>query len=120
MTPSDAEAKPVSQSDSTVKTEASSKAEPSSAQDPEREAYIRLSKSLKELINKKLSIDNELDDIEDRIYVEEGAYLQDASAGNVVKGFDQYIKSNQTRRKSMLVEQDRIFSQGSTSFDAEA
>lgn len=114
MPPSETEAKSAPQ----VKAETTAKTE-LSAQDPEREVYSRLRKSLKELVSKKLYIDNELDAIEERIYVEESAYLQDASAGNIVKGFDQYTKSNQNRRKSILVEQDRILSQSSTSFDAE-
>lgn len=91
-----------------------------SSQNPEKDAYYKLRKTLGELVNKKNSIDRYLEEIEDKIYTEEGVYLQETNAGNIAKGFDQYTKTTQHRRKSVLTEQDRIFSQSSTSFDAES
>lgn len=85
----------------------------------ELETYEKLKRNLRALVQKKKKIDSSLEQIEEEIEEREDEYLQEASAGNVSKGFDQYTKSSQNRRKSVLSDKDRIFSQSSTSFDAE-
>jgi chromatin modification-related protein EAF6 len=57
----------------------------------------------------------------------ETTYLEETSAGNIIKGFDNYMKGTAaatintgggtaTRRKGGLTEADRIFSRSSASF----
>lgn len=57
----------------------------------------------------------------------ETAYLEETTAGNIIKGFDNYIKGSagvstvtgagtSTRRKGGITEADRIFSRSSASF----
>jgi len=65
--------------------------------------------------------------LEDNILRVETQYLEETSAGNIIKGFDNYIKGaattttaggagTATRRKAPISDADRIFSRSSTSF----
>lgn len=65
--------------------------------------------------------------IEDEILRNETTYLEETSAGNIIKGFDNYIKGaststttggagTATRRKAQISDTDRIFSRSSSSF----
>lgn len=69
--------------------------------------------------------------LEDAILQHETAYLEETGSGNIIKGFDNYIKSaatttaasgagTTTRRKAPISDADRIFSRSSTSFLREA
>jgi len=69
--------------------------------------------------------------LEDAILQHETAYLEETGPGNIIKGFDNYIKSaatttaasgagTATRRKAPISDVDRIFSRSSTSFLREA
>ncbi|USP76983.1 hypothetical protein yc1106_04257 [Curvularia clavata] len=89
--------------------------------------YERLRRDLRESLNKKRLIDNSLLQIEENIHRVETQYLEETSAGNIIKGFDNYIKGaattttaggagNATRRKAPINDADRIFSRSSSSF----
>lgn len=45
-------------------------------------------------------------------------YLEETQNGNIVKGFDNYIKGGVTRRKTVLNDADRIFSLSSLTYAA--
>lgn len=127
---------------------------PASASDSTRGVpyYEKLKRDLRETLAKKSLLDKKLADLEDQIYRQETAYLEDTSAGNIIRGFDNYIKSSSTavsslpssasvtaaaaggggvggggaggggtasRRKSNVLEQDRVFSRSSTAFARE-
>lgn len=81
----------------------------------DQKAYLEARKYLKDLLRRKEKVETDLENTQDEIYREEGAYLIEASAGNVARGFEYYTKSSQNRRRSTLVEGDRIFSQSARS-----
>ena len=66
--------------------------------------------------------------LEDTIYRLETQYLEETTAGNIIKGFDNYIKGSagastvgggagtSTRRKGGITDADRIFSKSSASY----
>ncbi|RMZ66627.1 Histone H4 acetyltransferase 4 complex Eaf6 [Pyrenophora seminiperda CCB06] len=89
--------------------------------------YERLRRDLRESLNKKRQVDNNLLQLEENILRVETQYLEETSAGNIIKGFDNYIKGaatttaaggagTTTRRKAPISDADRIFSRSSTSF----
>lgn len=45
-------------------------------------------------------------------------YLEDTQNGNIVKGFDNYIKGTAARRRTNISDADRIFSLSSYSYAA--
>ncbi|KAF2707497.1 NuA4-domain-containing protein [Pleomassaria siparia CBS 279.74] len=93
--------------------------------------YERLRRDLRESLAKKRAIDHSLMQLEEHILRNETSYLEETSAGNIIKGFDNYIKGattmpaaggagTATRRKAPISELDRIFSRSSNSFLREA
>ncbi|KAK7521765.1 histone acetyltransferase subunit NuA4-domain-containing protein [Phyllosticta citriasiana] len=90
--------------------------------------HEKLRKDLRDALQKKRLLDNALNNLEDTIYRAETNYLEETTAGNIVKGFDNYIKgstastvsniggANAARRKAAVNDQDRIFSRSSHSF----
>lgn len=75
--------------------------------------YERTLRQLRMMLDHSQKVDKELEALEDKLANEEDLYLQESSAGNIVKGFDHYTKSNQNRRRSNLTANDRIFSRSS-------
>ncbi|KAF2797623.1 NuA4-domain-containing protein [Melanomma pulvis-pyrius CBS 109.77] len=93
--------------------------------------YERLRRDLRDSLSKKRQIDNSLAALEEHILRNETSYLEETSAGNIIKGFDNYIKGatttstaggpgTATRRKAPISDLDRIFSRSSNSFLREA
>lgn len=103
--------------------------------------YEKLKRDLRETLQKKRALDKNMASLEDQIYRFEASYLEEtSSAGNIIKGFDNYIKGSallgsgstgggggvggggggggggtSTRRKG-VTEQDRVFSRSSCSY----
>jgi chromatin modification-related protein EAF6 len=102
--------------------------------------YEKLRRDLRDTLQKKRLLDRNLAAIEEQIYRQETSYLEDTSAaGNIVKGFDNYIKASAlsssansaggtisgsaaggglgaSRRKAAVSDTDRVFSRSSTSY----
>ncbi|KAF3043278.1 hypothetical protein E8E11_002734 [Didymella keratinophila] len=93
--------------------------------------YERLRRDLRESLKRKHVLDQNLQALEDNILRTETQYLEETTAGNIIKGFDNYIKGaatttaasgagTATRRKAQVSDVDRIFSRSSSSFLREA
>ncbi|RVD85862.1 uncharacterized protein DFL_004166 [Arthrobotrys flagrans] len=81
-----------------------------------RDQYETLRKQLRDLIAKKKHSDKLLETLEDHIYKYETTYLEETQNGNIVRGFDNYIKGTVARRRANITDQDRIFSSSSYSY----
>jgi chromatin modification-related protein EAF6 len=89
--------------------------------------YEKLRRDLRESLQKKRALDTSIHGIEESIFRMETAYLEETGAGNIIKGFDNYIKGTAgvsgasgalgggtaTRRKGGITDADRIFSRSS-------
>ncbi|EAS28850.3 chromatin modification protein EAF6 [Coccidioides immitis RS] len=106
--------------------------------------YEKLRKELRDTLQKKRLLDRNLATLEESIYRFEQSYLEETGAGNIIKGFDNYIKGSAgasslgaagglgssfaggtsgaggggptTRRKAQVSDLDRVFSRSSASF----
>ncbi|KAL9040727.1 MAG: hypothetical protein Q9180_001735 [Flavoplaca navasiana] len=57
--------------------------------------YEKLKRDLRETLHKKQALDKSITTLEDQIYRIEASYLEETSAaGNIIKGFDNYIKGS--------------------------
>jgi chromatin modification-related protein EAF6 len=113
----------------------------SNADRPGLPYYEKLRRDLRDILQKKRILDRNLGVIEDQLYRQETAYLEETStAGNIVKGFDNYIKASAVsasansgaggtisgsaagggmgagRRKAPISDVDRVFSKSSVSY----
>ncbi|EFR03614.1 hypothetical protein MGYG_06608 [Nannizzia gypsea CBS 118893] len=100
--------------------------------------YEKLRRELRDTLQKKRLMDKNLAALEESIYRFEQSYLEETGAGNIIKGFDNYIKGASslssmggsgigasfggsgngptTRRKGQVADSDRVFSRSSTGF----
>ena len=78
--------------------------------------YEKLKKELKDLIAKKRVVDKNLNNLEENVYKHEGAYLEDTQHGNIIRGFDNYLKGSVNRRKTTANDTDRLFSLSSATY----
>ncbi|KAG4305924.1 hypothetical protein PORY_000834 [Pneumocystis oryctolagi] len=84
---------------------------------PTMEYYEDKKKELRELISKKSSVDKTLAALEEKIYKLEGAYLEDtAQGGNIIRGFDGFLKGSSYRKRVDYTDNDRLFSFSSGTF----
>ncbi|EXJ69123.1 chromatin modification-like protein EAF6 [Cladophialophora psammophila CBS 110553] len=113
---------------------------PASSDRPGLPYYEKLRRDLRDTLQKKRLLDRNLAAIEDQIFRQETTYLEEtAVAGNIVKGFDNYIKASAVsaaassvggtvsgsavgggvgagRRKAPVNDTDRVFSKSSVSY----
>lgn len=89
---------------------------------PGRPYYESLRNNLRQTLDKKRKLDQQLTELEDQIYKTEGAYLEETSAsGNIVRGFDGWVKGVvvggrtgvDDRRRGRIRDEDRVFSRSS-------
>ncbi|KAF8246935.1 NuA4-domain-containing protein [Wilcoxina mikolae CBS 423.85] len=80
--------------------------------------YEKVRKQLRDLIHQKRHHDKQLALYEDNIFKAETAYLEETQNGNIIKGFDNYIKAGVPRRKTNFNDHDRIFSLSSLTYAA--
>ncbi|OXG76790.1 hypothetical protein C345_06652 [Cryptococcus neoformans A2-102-5] len=90
---------------------------PADAKKAQTAAMAELEAALK----KKKAIESTLVTLENSIYNFEGSYLDEtaASGGNIIKGFDNYLKpptAHMHKRKLEVTEADRLFSSSSATY----
>ncbi|OQD77022.1 hypothetical protein PENDEC_c003G06135 [Penicillium decumbens] len=95
--------------------------------------YEKLRRDLKDTIAHKRAMDRCMAQLEDQIHRFEQTYLEETTAGNIIKGFDNYIKGSSSgsslgasglslgsgiggRRKAAVSDADRVFSRSSASY----
>ncbi|KKK16611.1 hypothetical protein ARAM_004625 [Aspergillus rambellii] len=96
--------------------------------------YEKLRRELRDTLQKKRLMDKSMAQLEEQIYRFEQSYLEETTAGNIIKGFDTYIKGSSSgsslgaglslssgvgtasRRKAQVTDNDRVFSRSSASF----
>lgn len=83
--------------------------------------YEVAKKELRDLLVRKKQADKDLAQLEAQIYKLEGSYLEDTQqGGNIVRGFDGYLKGLINSRKAQFSESDRLFSLSSVSYSETA
>lgn len=94
------------------------------ADQPGRPYYESLRSSLRQTLEKKRKLDEQLSALEDNIFKMESAYLEEtAASGNIVRGFDGWVKGvsvgsgrGEPVRKGRVRDEERVFSRGSVSW----
>ncbi|KAL2125326.1 hypothetical protein VTJ04DRAFT_1691 [Mycothermus thermophilus] len=83
--------------------------------------YEKQRQHLKELIFKRKQLEKKLANVEELILAKETEYLESTPAGNIITGFDAYIKGGTAaaaqRRKASMTDQNRVFSRSSISYN---
>ncbi|WPH02624.1 Hypothetical protein R9X50_00548900 [Acrodontium crateriforme] len=99
---------------------------------PGRPYYESLRTTLRSTLDKKRKLDDQLTALEDAIFKAEGTYLEEtASSGNIVRGFDGWVKGVQIgggggggrgdeRRRGRVRDDERIFSRSSVGWMRQA
>ncbi|KZV73791.1 NuA4-domain-containing protein [Peniophora sp. CONT] len=89
------------------------------ASNDEKARYNQAKKDLIAALAKKRQLDKQLAQLEVHIYDIEGAYLHDTSGhsgGNIIHGFDGYLKNQVTKKRYEIQEHDRLFSTSSLTY----
>jgi chromatin modification-related protein EAF6 len=84
--------------------------------------YEKSRAQLKDLIRRKALLERNLANQEDAIFKKETEYLEDTPQGNIITGFEGYVKGGvqaaQRRGGQRVVDGNRVFSRSSVSFQA--
>ncbi|KAK1600542.1 histone acetyltransferase subunit NuA4 [Colletotrichum navitas] len=86
---------------------------------PTMQMYREEQARLRQMLDKRAVIAKKLANIEADIEQKETAYLESTPNGNIIAGFDNYIKGTGAaahRRKAGATEQNRVFSRSSISY----
>ncbi|EFZ00192.2 Histone H4 acetyltransferase, NuA4 complex, Eaf6 [Metarhizium robertsii ARSEF 23] len=82
--------------------------------------YKKSQARVRELIEKRRVLEKRLTQVEDNIVSKEAAYLESTPSGNIITGFDNYMKGTSgaaaQRRKTGPADQNRVFSKSSISY----
>ncbi|CAK7232495.1 hypothetical protein SBRCBS47491_008290 [Sporothrix bragantina] len=84
--------------------------------------YEKSRQHLKELLQKRKTLERQLHTREETIAQKETEYLENTANGNIITGFDNYIKgitgAAAQRRKTGVTEANRLFTRSSISYNA--
>ncbi|KAI8725059.1 Chromatin modification-related protein EAF6 [Fusarium sp. LHS14.1] len=82
--------------------------------------YKKAQARVRDLVEKRRLLERRLTQVEDGIAQKETAYLDSTPSGNIITGFDNYMKGTSgaaaQRRKAGTMEQNRVFSRSSISY----
>lgn len=82
--------------------------------------YKKSQARVRELVEKRRQLERRLNQVEDSIATKETMYLDSTPAGNIITGFDNYMKGAtsgaSSRRKPAAAEANRVFSRSSISY----
>lgn len=90
-----------------------------SAEAPSVERYTQLKRQLTEQILKKQELDAKLLALEDSIYDKENDYFNESTYGSIVKGFENFTKTNtggSNKKRIVHTDDDHIFSLSSANY----
>ncbi|KAI0297728.1 NuA4-domain-containing protein [Russula brevipes] len=85
----------------------------------EKNRIMMAKKELVQALMKRRALDKQLAQIEVQIHALEGQYLVETSAhsgGNIIHGFDGYLKNQVTKKRYELSDADRLFSTSSLTY----
>ncbi|PHH88206.1 hypothetical protein CDD83_7841 [Cordyceps sp. RAO-2017] len=87
---------------------------------PTMAEYKKAQARVRDLVERRRTQERKLAQLEDSIAQKESAYLESTPAGNIITGFDNYMKGTSgaaaQRRKAGSAEQNRVFSRSSISY----
>ncbi|CEJ90749.1 Putative Histone acetyltransferase subunit NuA4 [[Torrubiella] hemipterigena] len=87
---------------------------------PTQTEYKKSQARVRDLVDKRRQLERRLNSVEEGIIQKESAYLENTPSGNIITGFDNYMKgisgAGAQRRKTGPMEQNRVFSRSSVSY----
>ncbi|KAM3480296.1 hypothetical protein MY8738_005048 [Beauveria namnaoensis] len=87
---------------------------------PTMTEYKKSQARVRELVEKRRVLERRLNQVEEGIIQKESAYLENTPSGNIITGFDNYMKgisgAAAQRRKTGPMDQNRVFSRSSISY----
>jgi len=84
--------------------------------------HDKVTQDLKAMLQKKRQLERSVMQHDEAIYKKETDYLEETPYGNILTGFDNYIKGSSSsapggRRKAGITDQDRVFSRSSLRYN---